>query len=582
VCPQLVNGDSKSERSRNDAAAPIGMGATDTTGRILASLFGQGPPALVFNHSLDVSNGGVLLALPALLNLGLLNHLEYLVLPDGYYRLDSILLLLAFMALARVKNIEWLRYSPPGEWGKLLGPDRIPEAKTLRNKVRLLTEDGQAQQWSGALSRDWMAMFPETAGVLYIDGHVRVYHGSQTELPRHYVARQQLCLRATTDYWVNAMDGQPFFMVNQPVDPGLLTVLEEEIVPRLEREVPLQSNLFPSTDPLMPRFTLVFDREGYSPDFMARMLKKGIACLSYHKYPGDDWPTTEFTSHKVDLISGQSEEMLLAERDTLLGKKFTVREIRKLSPSGHQTAIISTDFRKDITHCAAAMFARWCQENFFRYMREHYNLDGLADYSTGNIPGSTRVINPQYRELDSEVRKQAAGLARKRCECNAIVLCDDIEPDIVTAYETKKAALREEIEHMEIALDDLKACRKTTPRHVQFADLPEEDRFRMLGMKSKHFIDTIKLIAYRAESAMANIVRQSMHRRDDARSLLRSLYATEADIMPDQTGQKLTIRIHQPANRCSAESTLHLIGELNATRTVFPGTDLRLVYELVT
>ena len=178
------------------------------------------------------------------------------------------------MALARVKNIEWLRYSPPGEWGKLLGLDRIPEAKTLRNKVRLLTEGGQAQQWSGALSRDWMAMFPETAGVLYIDGHVRVYHGSQTELPRHYVARQQLCLRATTDYWVNAMDGQPFFMVNQPVDPGLLTVLEEKIVPRLEEEVPRQSNLFPSTDPLMPRFTLVFDREGYSPDFMARMLKK--------------------------------------------------------------------------------------------------------------------------------------------------------------------------------------------------------------------------------------------------------------------------------------------------------------------
>jgi hypothetical protein len=143
------------------------------------------------------------------------------------------------------------------------------------------------------------------------------------------------------------------------------------------------------------------------------------------------------------------------------------------------------------------------------------------------------VINPQYRELDSEVKKQAACLARKRCEWNAIVLCDDIELAVVTAYETKKAALQEEIEH-------------------------------------------------RAESAMTNIVRQSMCRRDDARSLLRSLYTTEADIIPDQAGEKLTIRIHQPANRCSAESVLHLIGELNATRTVFPGTDLRLVYELVT
>ena len=67
---------------------------------------------------------------------------------------------------------------------------------------------------------------PDQASVLYIDGHVRVYHGEQTQLPKHHVTRQKLCLRATTDYWVNAMDGQPFFMVNQVVDPGLIEVIE--------------------------------------------------------------------------------------------------------------------------------------------------------------------------------------------------------------------------------------------------------------------------------------------------------------------------------------------------------------------
>jgi len=68
-----------------------------------------------------------------------------------------------------------LRYCPPEEWGKLLGLDRIPEARTLRNKVQLLMKNGQAQQWGGPLSRDWMTMFPETTGVLYVDGHGRVY-----------------------------------------------------------------------------------------------------------------------------------------------------------------------------------------------------------------------------------------------------------------------------------------------------------------------------------------------------------------------------------------------------------------------
>ena len=89
-----------------------------------------------------------------------------------------------------------------------------------------------------------MAEAPDSAGILYIDGHVRVYNGKQTELPRHYVSRQKLCQRATVDYWINAIDGQPFFVINKAVDPGLLQVLEEEIVPRLERDVPAQPRLF--------------------------------------------------------------------------------------------------------------------------------------------------------------------------------------------------------------------------------------------------------------------------------------------------------------------------------------------------
>lgn len=557
------------------------MGATDTTGRLLASIFRCGAPSPHFIDSLDVPNGGVLLGLPGLLSMGLLSHTEHFELPDGYYRLDSIFLLLAFMAFARVKSIESLRYSPPGEWGKLLGLDRIPEVKILRQKVRILTENDRGQQWSSALSRDWMAMFPETTGVLYIDGHVRVYHGSQTELPRHYVARQKLCLRATTDYWVNAMDGQPFFMVNKPVDPGLLAVLEHEIVPRLERDLPVQSTLFAPEDIQPPRFTLVFDREGYSPDFMARMRAKGIACLTYNKFPGEDWPESEFTSQTVCLAAGQVVTMQLAERGILLGKKIWVREVRKLSTSGRQVAIAATDYTREITTIAAAMFARWCQENFFGYMREHYGLDRLADYSTGEIPGSTKVVNPQYREVDGEVRKLTAQLARKQSECAAIILCDDIEPDKVAAYASKKSELQEEIQDMNQTVTDLKACRKATPRHVQFDDLPPEDRFRMLGMQGKYFIDTVKLIAYRAETAMVNIVRQAMRRHDDARSLLRSLYATEADLLPDVEEKKLIVRLHQPANRCSSSTILHLIDELNATRTEFPGTDLRLVYELV-
>jgi prepilin-type processing-associated H-X9-DG protein len=170
----------------------------------------------------------------------------------------------SFLALARLSSLEQLRYRAPGEWSKLLGLDRIPEVLTIRKKLALLSDQEQVNAWSAELCAQWMGEDPDQASVLYVDGHVRVYHGSQTQLPRHYVARQKLCLRATTDYWVNAMDGQPFFLLNQAVDPGLLQVLEHQIVPRLEETIPNQ----PTTDALaadanLHRFTLIFDREGY-------------------------------------------------------------------------------------------------------------------------------------------------------------------------------------------------------------------------------------------------------------------------------------------------------------------------------
>jgi hypothetical protein len=94
------------------------------------------------------------------------------------------------------------------------------------------------------------------------DGHTRVYHGSLAELPRGYISRELLCLRATTDYWVNALDGAPLFCVTKPIDPGLQQTLERDIVPRLLIELPGQpSDEQPSTQPhLHPMHDTIVER----------------------------------------------------------------------------------------------------------------------------------------------------------------------------------------------------------------------------------------------------------------------------------------------------------------------------------
>lgn len=97
---------------------------------------------------------------------------RYFTLPKGGYGRDSLLLLLAF--LARLPSLESWRHGAPGEWGQLLGRDRAPEVRTLRQQVRLLAGDEPPSAWRAELCRQWLEAAPEQAATLSSDDQVRV------------------------------------------------------------------------------------------------------------------------------------------------------------------------------------------------------------------------------------------------------------------------------------------------------------------------------------------------------------------------------------------------------------------------
>lgn len=576
-------GSVKSERSETDSQAAMGMGCLRVLERVAASRGELTEAAVRFEAARDVTNGGVLCALPALLANGLLKHVkDYFHLPNGFYSLLQIVLLLGLMALARIKSIEQLRYITPGEWGKLLGLDRIPEVRVLREKVKYLADEGQVSEWEAALSKEWMASEPESVGILYVDGHVRAYYGSQTKLPRRYVARQRLCLRGMTDYWVNDQLGRPFFVISTPFTSGLLVMLRNEIVPRLLNDVPGQPSAEElEANPYLHCFVLIFDREGYSPVYFKEVWDDNrVACQTYHKYPGEDWPATEFKAYQVSMAWGNMVQMKLAERGSRLSNGLWVREIRRQTESGHQTSVISTDYITELTIIAAHMFGRWSQENFFKYMMQHFDIDRLISYQTEAVDETKKVVNPDWRKLDSKVRSKAAKLSRKKVEFADINLAEGLNDADMAEFEVKKGSLREEIQWLQIDLDELKEQRKNTVKHLSLVELPQSERFKQLSPTRKQFIDTIKMIAYRAETAMALILRDVLARPDDARSLLRQIYASDADLIPNENEKTLTVRLHHLTNHLSDKAVQNLFDDLNAAETIYPGTNLKMVFKL--
>jgi len=314
--PQPATTKSARDVADAQAADHMGTACTRPEGRMLAA-FGMSDGApVVFEFCVDVPNGGALCALPVLLLNGLLEGCDQLLgeLKD-YYRTAHILLLVAYMALSRINTTEQIRGYSLGELGNLIGLDRVPEVRCLRDKMGQLSKDDCAGAWAAHLSKRWLQDDPDAAGTLYIDGHVRVYHGNLTKLPKRFVPRDRLCLRGTTDYWINDAIGRPFFVVEKVVDPGMLKTLKEDIVPKLLKDVPDQpSQKKLDSNPHLNRFILVFDREGYSPGFMKEMWQKyRIGCVTYKKFTGkdNDWPLETFRNTDVNMPDGELVTMRL-------------------------------------------------------------------------------------------------------------------------------------------------------------------------------------------------------------------------------------------------------------------------------
>jgi hypothetical protein len=566
-----------------DSQAAMGMGCVRVEERVLAAFGGLVEAPTRFEAGRDVSCGGVLWALPALLANGLLHRQEECFeLPKGFYGVVHVLLLMGFLALARVKSLERLRFEAPGEWGHLLGLDRIPEVHTLRAKLGQMAQDQKVESWSASLSEQWMAQAPELAGRLYVDGHVRVYHGYQTLLPKRYVAREKLCLRGTTDYWINDQEGRPFFVVNTAANPGLIAVLRQEIIPRLLKEVPRQpTEQELKADRYRFRFVMIFDREGYSPELFAELWEQRIATQTYRKGTVEDWPVAEFQEYEVRLPHGEKQRMKLAERGVWLGKKLWVREIRLLASDAHQTAVISTDFQSDLVQIARQMFSRWAQENWFKYMIEHFGLESLVTYQLEPVSETTRVVNPAARTLGAQIKSKAVQLSRRRAEYGAGELAGPLEVAVAEAYQSRQTQLRHTIEALEKEVATLKQKRKEVPSHLTLGELPPAERFQQFSRAKKHLVDTIKMVAYRAETALAMSLRQHMARTDDARALLRQIFVTAADLCPDETAGTLTVNLHHLTNAGSDQLAAKMAEELNATETTFPGTKLQMVFKLV-
>jgi transposase len=575
IQPELVLGSPAPENpnlsafsSRTKEAPPTSHDSDPSdrgADRLLARLGLLEDAAPLFGSAKGVPRAGVLLAIPVLVASGVFECAQkiYGSLGPAFYGLRTSLLTLLLMALWRIKRPEGLKEHSPQDLGRVLGLDRAPEVKTLRRKLARLAAVGRAAQFGQALAQQRVALRGEALGFLYTDGHVRVYHGQHT-LPKAHVARMRISLPATSDYWVNDSAGDPLFVVTAEANAGLVKMLPG-ILAQVRTLVGKR------------RLTVVFDRGGYSPKLFQQILTANFDLLTYRKGRYPHIPRKRFQPCRTRR-DGRTITYVLADQEVrLLRGKLRLRQVTRLMDNGHQTPILTS--RRDLPAAQVAyrMFDRWRQENFFKYLREEYALDALVEYGTVPDDPAREVPNPAWAALDARLRQAYAQLDRLQAEYGLEALTNlEEQRRTMRGFKTAHGKLGQQIWNAWQRIEQLEKRRAGTPRRVPVQTVMEEPVVK-LAPERKHLTNLIKMLAYQAESDLLRLVAPHYRRAgQEGRTLLQSALASAADLQVSEAELRVILAPQSSPHRTRAIGAL--CDQLNQTKTLFPGSRLRLHY----
>jgi transposase len=555
-----------------------------TTERVAARFGDLLEAPVVITQGAQLPLAGLLLALPALEMTGLLPVAAEVFPPmrKGFYGLRATLLMGVFLALLREPRAEAATRIRPADLGRLLGLDRAPEVKTLRRKLAELAGHGKGATLQAALGRHHATARPDAVGFLYLDGHVRVYTGTR-KLPKTHIARMRIAGPATEETWVAGADGDPVMVITAAPSQSLAA--------ELARLLPDLRALIGPDRPC----TVVFDRGGYSPQVFTEIIAAGFDVLTYFKgswarsateaFTTVDYTSPDGTGHTYDLAERLIDLPVPARPQTAGGQDLKpastlrLRLVVRRSPGGHQTPILTNRTDLSAAQVAYRMAARWRQENYFKYAREHFAAGALDSYADQPDDPTRMVPNPAKAQAQDQVSAARTQLAAAQGS-----VADAIDAAGIRARQTGSGgkatvdpAAGQALTGATSDLAAAKATSATTASHLPLGQVRPGSR--LLETERKLLTHAIRMSAYNAESALARLLRPHYARGDDeARALLREAFTLTGDLQI--TGDTLHVRLDPASAPRRSNALAALCTELTDTATRYPGTDLTLAYTI--
>ena len=121
---------------------------------------------------------------------------------------------------------------------------------------------------------------------------------------------------------------------------------------------------------------------------------------------------------------------------------------------------------------------------------------------------------------------------------------------------------------------------KIKPR-LKVCQMSHQERYNKLKTESKLLMNVIKMICYRAESSVAQWIAPYLAKAEnEKRMVIKQIIQSCADLKPDYENKTLTVTLHSLSAPRYNHAAAELTKILNQTETIFPGTDLKMIFEI--
>ena len=447
----------------------------------------------------------------------------------GRQGIERVMLTLFFMHALRLKSIEQSKHLLAAHFGPL-----VLGAFCRLQSLRYAIDDITAQKdFDKAITEHYQNLSQQTDlgdDIYYTDGHFSCYYGKYA-IPKGYDARRKQAARGRNTIYLHNSLGHNILSFESPTNTTLSVDIETLID---KMDIAFGGVIGKS---------LFFDRGGFSADCFKKIKKAEMYFTTYLKYRKKQAEIDENLFEKIEIhIDGNTVTNYLYETEKQSKAYGKLRTIIFIGKQGKQIPVISTNPTMSAAEIVARLQKRWVEENGFKYMGEHYNIDLLTTYKTEEAPDkimsrtnpNRKAVNKAISEKKAEIKEYKEQYSTKLNEV------EDKDEVTIAAFEEQEKELQLKIKTAEMELGLLELSRGEIPSKIE---TNMKDESVISSQKRRMFINLVKTMNYNCEKWLQLLFCQYHPKADETLGLIRHVLTQPGRIR--QKGQVLEVELER-------------------------------------